>query len=332
MVPTQMDERPPVPGGRGSCSFTRNSVSIYLATPGTVGSVGTPFPVPPMPQHLVFTLTAGRTGTAWLRALLGLNLPQAEAHHEILGRNPVSVVASMTQRGDMANLGKQWPGYLDPDYPQNIIDPAVFKPHGLGGGARVARAGDRRAAGPLRGAAGRTGRRARRHRDPAAEATTPAEAVKTTYTGRAIAYGLGAGLVGFFAGALIGAEVHEGEGELVDLAAAVVGGSILGGLILPLGVHLGNRRQGNLPLVMAASVATGLAGWGAAWVANDGHVALLTPALQIVASILVETATTPASTSPPQPTDPPPGPHRWDIGLAPAIGPRQVGLVVSGSF
>jgi len=160
-----------------------------------------------MPRNLAFTLTAGRTGTAWLQALLGLNLPQAEAHHEILGydrfghdtpdlshltlfnsrgccdevrgfwerkaarvarseatwyvetshvlmkaglvehldlfqaqgpvhlialgRNPVSVVASLTQRGDMANVGNQWLWYLDPDYPQNIVDPAPFKPHGL---------------------------------------------------------------------------------------------------------------------------------------------------------------------------------------------------------
>lgn len=167
---------------------------------------------------------------------------------------------------------------------------------------------------------------------PAAEATTPAEAVKTTYTGRAVAYGFGAGMVGFAAGALIGADLHEGEGDLDDLVGGVVGGSILGGLTLPLGVHFGNRRQGNLALVMAASVATGLAGWGAAWAANDGHVVLLTPALQIVASVMVENATTPASTSPPQPTVPPPGPHRWDIGLAPAVGPRQVGLVLSGRF
>jgi hypothetical protein len=166
----------------------------------------------------------------------------------------------------------------------------------------------------------------------AVEEATPEAAGKTTYAGRAIAYGLGAGAVGFAMGAVVGADLNDGEGDFDGLAGAIIGGSILGGLTLPLGVHLGNRRQGNLPLVMAASVATGLAGWGAAWAANDGNLVLLTPALQIVASVLVETSTTPASTSPPQRIDPPPGPHRWDIGLAPAIGPRQVGLVVTGSF
>ncbi|MEZ4386326.1 MAG: hypothetical protein R3D98_01865 [Candidatus Krumholzibacteriia bacterium] len=160
-----------------------------------------------MPQHLVFTLTAGRTGTAWLAALMSRNLPSVEAHHEILGydrfgldtpdvshltlfnsrgrcdevrafwqrkaarvglsqaawyvetshvlmkaglvehldlftaigpvylialhRDPAAVVASLTQRGDLANVGNQWLWYLDPEYPQNILDPAPFKPHGL---------------------------------------------------------------------------------------------------------------------------------------------------------------------------------------------------------
>ena len=38
-----------------------------------------------MPENFVFTLTAGRTGTAWLAELLRANLPDCEAHHEILG-------------------------------------------------------------------------------------------------------------------------------------------------------------------------------------------------------------------------------------------------------
>jgi len=38
-----------------------------------------------MPANFVFTLTAGRTGTAWLAELLRSNLPDCESHHEILG-------------------------------------------------------------------------------------------------------------------------------------------------------------------------------------------------------------------------------------------------------
>jgi len=160
-----------------------------------------------MPTDLVFTLTAGRTGTNWLAAMLGANLPDCESHHEILGydrfgidspdlshltlfnsrglcdevrgfwerkaarvarsraawyvetshvlmkaglvehldrftelgrvhllalsRDPVDVVASLTQRGDMSNVGNQWLWYLDPEYPQNILDPTPFKAQGL---------------------------------------------------------------------------------------------------------------------------------------------------------------------------------------------------------
>lgn len=160
-----------------------------------------------MPANLVFTLTAGRTGTNWLAAMLGANLPACEAHHEILGydrfgidspdlshltlfnsrgvctevrgfwerkaarvarsqatwyvetshvlmkaglvehldrftelgpvhlvaltRDPVDIVASLTQRGDMSNVGNQWLWYLDPEYPQNILDPTPFKAQGL---------------------------------------------------------------------------------------------------------------------------------------------------------------------------------------------------------
>ena len=38
-----------------------------------------------MAANYVFTLTAGRTGTAWLAAFLGDSLPDCDAHHEILG-------------------------------------------------------------------------------------------------------------------------------------------------------------------------------------------------------------------------------------------------------
>jgi len=159
--------------------------------------------------NYVFTLTAGRTGTAWLAAMLGANLDDCEAHHEflgwdcfgvdtpdlshltlfnsrgvceevrgfwrrklarvaacprrwyvetahvlmkaglvehldliadrgrihlvILGRDLVSTVASYSQRGDFSNKGNQWLWYLDPDYPQNILNPVPFKQHGVMG-------------------------------------------------------------------------------------------------------------------------------------------------------------------------------------------------------
>lgn len=160
-----------------------------------------------MATNFVFTLTAGRTGSAWLAAMLGESLPDCEAHHEILGydrfghdspdlshftlfnskglcdevrgfwerkfarvaqcrrpwyvetshvlmkaglvehlellqdhgpvhlvvltRDIVDTVASYTQRGDFTNVGNQWLWYLDPEYPQNIVDPKPFLVHGL---------------------------------------------------------------------------------------------------------------------------------------------------------------------------------------------------------
>lgn len=155
---------------------------------------------------------------------------------------------------------------------------------------------------------------------------------KTTHPAHAILFGLGAGAVGFAAGALIGARSVDSEGELDDLKAAFIGGSVLGSLTLPLGVHVGNRRQGKLGLVMATSVAAGLAGWGVAFGANDAHLLLLTPALQLVACVVVETATTPSDGRAPPQSDPPRRPLRWRVDVAPVVGPRRVGLVVSGNF
>jgi len=43
------------------------------------------------PMKLVFTLTAGRTGTKYLAELLKANLPDVEAHHEILGYDSFGV-------------------------------------------------------------------------------------------------------------------------------------------------------------------------------------------------------------------------------------------------
>src|SRR6266849_1968222 len=36
-------------------------------------------------KHFVFTMTTGRSGTAYLAGLLAANLPDVESHHELLG-------------------------------------------------------------------------------------------------------------------------------------------------------------------------------------------------------------------------------------------------------
>ena len=58
-------------------------------------------------------------------------LDGGHVHLVLLTRDMVQTVLSYTQRGDFNNVGNQWLWYLDPDYPQNILDAAPFKQHGV---------------------------------------------------------------------------------------------------------------------------------------------------------------------------------------------------------
>ena len=162
-----------------------------------------------MPQTCIFTITTGRSGTAFLAELLRVNLPDAEVHHEILRydafgvdtpdlshrvqfnafgntekvkafwkqnldriaakpvgvyaetshqlakagllenlatladgrrvcivllrRDIVKVVGSLQSRYDLLNKGNMWLWYLDPDYPNKIVDATSFKSQGWSG-------------------------------------------------------------------------------------------------------------------------------------------------------------------------------------------------------
>lgn len=159
-------------------------------------------------REFLFTLTAGRTGTAYLASLIARNAPEAECHHEILGydrfgvdtpevshltlfnsagnvakvqefwatkfnrirrssaliyaetshllmkaglvenldklgggtvhlvvlrRDPFDTILSYRNRFDFVNKGMWWMWYLDPDYPNKIVDSRQLKAAGING-------------------------------------------------------------------------------------------------------------------------------------------------------------------------------------------------------
>lgn len=104
--------------------------------------------------------------------------------------------------------------------------------------------------------------------------------------------GLGGLLVGGLVGAALSGNRDDGESWVEALEGAVVGATMAESLMLPVGVHLANDRRGDLLLSMPASLAIGVA--GAALARNTDSktknlpLLILTPALQLVASIAIE--------------------------------------------
>ena len=109
-------------------------------------------------------------------------------------------------------------------------------------------------------------------------------------------YGVATGAAGFLVGGIVGAaligEINHADSWVSALQGAVVGGTIGESLMLPVGVHLANDRQGDLLLSMPASLAIGAGGaWlgrrldrkGRAW-----PVLVLTPIAQLAAAIAIE--------------------------------------------
>jgi hypothetical protein len=67
-----------------------------------------------------------------LENLKGL-LPGAPVYIVLLRRDIMKIVSSMLSRCDFLNKGNMWLWYLDPDYPNRIVDPAVFRKKGWPG-------------------------------------------------------------------------------------------------------------------------------------------------------------------------------------------------------
>jgi hypothetical protein len=115
-------------------------------------------------------------------------------------------------------------------------------------------------------------------------ARVPADAVDA---GKMMGGGLLLGAGGLIGGALIG---HQFEGSpCEDCILGAFFGALAGeSLAIPLGVHLGNGRRGDVGPALAASIGIAAAGLGAAAMSRQWGVLLTIPVLQIAASIAIE--------------------------------------------
>jgi len=99
--------------------------------------------------------------------------------------------------------------------------------------------------------------------------------------------GLLGATVGFFGGAFVGSAASGQRGY--DAVGTAIAGAIIGeALVLPMGVHYGNRKQGNLVLDVLTSFVVVGAGL---LVSDDLDVVLFIPVVQIAATVAVERAT-----------------------------------------
>ncbi|MGH7512433.1 MAG: hypothetical protein ACREOQ_05845 [Gemmatimonadales bacterium] len=105
--------------------------------------------------------------------------------------------------------------------------------------------------------------------------------------GKMMGGGLLLGAGGLIGGALIG---HQFEGSPCEdcILGAFFGALVGESLAIPLGVHLGNGRRGDVGPALAASVGIAAAGLGAAALSRQWGVLLAIPVLQIAASIGIE--------------------------------------------
>lgn len=121
-------------------------------------------------------------------------------------------------------------------------------------------------------------------------------AERGTHPALLVGAGLLGGTVGFFGGALAGANVACAEEEPDEFCGLIGGfwGAAVGTTVgIPLGVHLANGRRGDYPLSQLASVGIAAGLIGAVFLSGDEDTAaaFLLPAVpvgQILASILIE--------------------------------------------
>lgn len=113
--------------------------------------------------------------------------------------------------------------------------------------------------------------------------------------GLLVGTGLLAGALGFFAGGFTGAEIDkassDGYEEWDGLAGFVVGAPIGESLLLPIGIHLANDRQGNLPLSLLASASIAGTGIFLALASEEPYILLSIPIVQLIACTEIELST-----------------------------------------
>jgi hypothetical protein len=99
--------------------------------------------------------------------------------------------------------------------------------------------------------------------------------------------GVALGAAGLFGGALVGDRFQRFPCE--DCIEGAFYGALAGeSLAIPLGVHLADRRRGNLAPALAASLGIGALGLGAAALTDEWGILLAIPVVQVAASIGIE--------------------------------------------
>jgi hypothetical protein len=106
-----------------------------------------------------------------------------------------------------------------------------------------------------------------------------------------VAGGMLGGAVGVFAGGLAGLRLTEHDCEDCGIVGAVYGAIAGGSALLPLGVHVANRRRGDFGLSLLSSLAIGGVGLAVASQTNSAAVMIPVPVLQIASAILIERRT-----------------------------------------
>lgn len=122
----------------------------------------------------------------------------------------------------------------------------------------------------------------------------PAAEVRTASTPVMVAGGVGAGAIGFFAFGYLGAAIanHAGSYDDLDALVGAMAGATLGeSVMLPVGVHLVNRRRGNLLPAMLVSTGIGVGAMTLAFASDNAYVLPAALVGQLVSSILIEKAT-----------------------------------------
>lgn len=129
-------------------------------------------------------------------------------------------------------------------------------------------------------------------------AQDPPRNARSAPTINLVAGGLTGGVVGFFgfgiAGALIASGLSDNQGDGYEALGGFAIGALVGeSVLLPLGVHLTNRRQGDYGVSLLASAGIAALGLGLTGALQDMGIVFLPaiPLAQLVTSISLERRT-----------------------------------------
>lgn len=146
--------------------------------------------------------------------------------------------------------------------------------------------------------------------------------------------GAGLGALGYFGGAVAGVYMSGSQG-LGALAVALLGGSIGGAVMMPIGVHGGNDGRGSLGATMGVSVVVVGAGLGLVLATEEANLLWAIPVTQLLACMAVESATSSKTRLPDSDVQPQVNavPHGLsDIQIHVLPGEDSLGFGISGRF